>query len=55
MGIFDFGKIPIYSLDISDQSFKFLRLTQNSFGEVVIVDFGEGAIDKGVIENGEMS
>ncbi|HEY4521568.1 MAG TPA: pilus assembly protein PilM [Candidatus Paceibacterota bacterium] len=54
MGIFDFGKIPIYSLDISDQSFKFLRLTQNSFGEVVIVDFGEGAIDKGVIENGEI-
>ena len=54
MSIFDFGRTPIYALDISDQSFKFLRLTQNSSGEVVDVDFGEGAIDKGVIENGEI-
>src|SRR3989344_8058017 len=54
MGIFDFGKIPIYSLDVSDQSFKFVRLTQNSAKEMIVTGFGEGEIDKSVIENGEI-
>lgn len=53
MGFFDFSRIPIYALDISDQSFKFLHLIDFT-GGMVVESFGEGAIDKGVLENGEI-
>lgn len=53
MGFLDFDKIPIYALDISDLSFKFLRLT-NSAGGIMIKHYGEGAIEKGIIENGNI-
>lgn len=53
MMVYDFGRIPIYALDISDQSFKFLRLLDTSKG-IVVQDFGEGVIDSGVLENGEI-
>ncbi|MEK7559969.1 MAG: type IV pilus assembly protein PilM [Patescibacteria group bacterium] len=53
MEFFDFNRIPIYALDISDQSFKFLRLS-NSKGGIVVKNFGEGGIHKGIVENGEI-
>lgn len=48
-----FNKIPIYSLDISDESFKFVRLLDKKNGTVVD-DFGEGKIDKGILMSGEI-
>lgn len=53
MSIFDFGSIPIYALDISDQSFKFLRLT-NLSGGIVVKNFGEGTIGKEIVKDGEI-
>lgn len=53
MEFFGLTKIPVYALDLSDQSFKFLRLI-GSGREVVVGSFGEGAIDKGVLESGEI-
>lgn len=53
MGFFDFTKIPIYALDISDESFKFLRFADKESGTIVR-DFGEGDIPRGVIESGEI-
>lgn len=53
MNFFGFGRIPIYALDISDQSFKFLRLS-DSTGGITVHNFGEGTIDKGVLESGEI-
>lgn len=53
MSFFDFNRIPIYALDISDQSFKFLRLLDSESG-IVVENFGEGVIHKGVVENGEI-
>lgn len=53
MSLFDFGRIPIYAFDLSDHSFKFLRLA-NFTGGIVVKDFGEGSVDKGIIENGEI-
>lgn len=53
MGFFDFTKIPIYALDISDESFKFLRFADKKNGTVVR-DFGEGDIPSGIIESGEI-
>jgi type IV pilus assembly protein PilM len=53
MKLFDFAHFPIYALDLSDQSFKFLHLTDSSDG-IVVTDFGEGEIDKGTLENGEI-
>ena len=46
---------PIYALDISDQSYKYLYLAKNADGTTVTVsDFGEGEIPPGVIEQGEI-
>ncbi|MEK7503166.1 MAG: pilus assembly protein PilM [Patescibacteria group bacterium] len=53
MSFFDFGSIPIYSLDISDESFKFLRLADKKNGTVVD-DFGEAELEKGAIDGGEV-
>ena len=46
-------RIPIYSLDLSDRSFKFLRLVDSPKG-VTVANFGEGSIDKGVLANREL-
>src|SRR3989344_1748636 len=53
MGFLDFRNIPIYSLDISDESFKFLRLADKKDGTIVR-DFGEAEFGKGIIEGGEI-
>ena len=53
MSFSSFNRIPIYALDISDQSFKFLRLL-DSKGGIVVENFGEGTISKGIVENGEI-
>lgn len=53
MSFLDFGRIPIYALDISDQSFKFLRLASLA-GGIGVNRYGEGAIEKGIIENGDI-
>src|SRR3989344_2389615 len=53
MGFFDFTRIPIYALDISDESFKFLRLVEGKEGTTVGC-FGEGLIEKGAVESGEI-
>ena len=53
MRLFGFKNIPIYSLDISDESFKFLRFVDKKNG-VVVDDFGEAEIEKGAIEGGEI-
>jgi len=46
-------QLPIYSIDISDLSYKYLALRQNKSG-IVVSDFGEGDIPAGIIENGEI-
>ncbi len=48
-----FNVIPIYALDISDLSYKFLRLKENKNG-TVIDNFGSGVIPPNVIKEGEI-
>jgi len=48
-----FLKMPIYALELSDESFKYLRMRQQK-GGLVVEDFGEGAIAPGVIDRGEI-
>lgn len=49
----NFLKLPVYAFDISDQSYKYLLLTETKQG-VVISDFGGANIPGGVIERGEI-
>ena len=48
-----FLNLPVYAVDLSDESFKYLLLKKNRHG-VIVKDFGEGPIAKGVIERGEI-
>ena len=49
----NFLKLPVYAFDISDQSYKYLLLKENG-GRFTVEDFGEGEIQKGAIEKGEI-
>lgn len=53
MSFLDFRNIPIHSLDISDESFKFLRLLDKNNG-MIVESFGEIEIEKGVVEGGQV-
>ena len=47
--------LPIYALDISDRSYKYLYLAKDASGRAMTVsDFGEGDIPPGVVEQGEI-
>ncbi len=48
-----FLTLPIFALDLSDQSYKYLRLEEKK-GTVIVADFGEGEIAPGIIEQGEI-
>src|SRR3989344_9535402 len=48
-----FLRLPIYAFELSDKSYKYLRLKEVRSG-VVVDDFGEGEIATGVIERGEI-
>lgn len=48
-----FLSLPIYALELSDKSYKYLRLKALN-GEIYVADFGEGEIPAGVIERGEI-
>lgn len=43
--------VPVYGLDISDLSYKYLRLDRSHNGTLV-GDFGEGELPAGIIQNG---
>jgi len=45
--------LPIYAFELSDKSYKYLRLKETR-GGVLLDDFGEGEIAAGVIEHGEI-
>lgn len=49
----NFLKLPIYAFELSDRSYKYLRLGEVR-GGTVVNDFGEGEIAAGVIEHGEI-
>jgi len=49
----NFLKLPIYAFELSDRSYKYLRLGE-ARGGTVVDDFGEGEIAVGVIEHGEI-
>lgn len=53
MPIPSFLRMQIYAFEISDKSYKYLRLKEAD-GGVVVDDFGEGEIAAGVIEHGEI-
>lgn len=48
-----FLRLPIYAFELSDKSYKYLRLKDYE-GGVVLDDFGEGEIAAGIIERGEI-
>ncbi len=48
-----FLKLPIYAFDISDLSYKYLRLEESADG-IRVADYGEGEIAPGIIEEGEI-
>ena len=48
-----FLRLPIYAFELSDKSYKYLRLKETR-GGILLDDFGEGEIDAGVIEHGEI-
>lgn len=48
-----FLKFPVYAFDLSDLSYKYLRLTETKKG-ILVDDFGEGDIPPGIIEHGEI-
>ncbi|MBI2023226.1 pilus assembly protein PilM [Candidatus Giovannonibacteria bacterium] len=48
-----FLNFPIFALDISDTSFKYLCLEENKEG-MVVSGFGEGEVEPGIIERGEI-
>ena len=48
-----FLRLPIYAFELSDKSYKYLRLKEER-GGIVLDDFGEGEIAAGVIEHGEI-
>lgn len=45
--------MPIYALELSDRSYKYLRFKDGQ-GQIEIVSFGEGDIAPGIIERGEV-
>ncbi len=45
--------LPVYGLDISDLSYKYLCLEQ-IHGGIRIADFGEGEMPQGIVQNGEI-
>ncbi len=49
----NFLRLPIYAFELSDKSYKYLRLKETR-GGIVLDDFGEGEIAAGVIEHGEI-
>lgn len=49
----NFLKFPIYAFELSDKSYKYLRLKE-ARGGTILDDFGEGEIAAGVIEHGEI-
>ncbi len=49
----NFLKLPVYALDLSDQSYKYMRLEEKN-GFTFVADFGEGEMDPGIIEQGEI-
>lgn len=53
MPIPSFLRLPIYAIELSDNSYKYLRL-KDFGGGVVVDDFGDGEIAAGVIERGEI-
>lgn len=48
-----FLRFPIYTFDLSDQSYKYLLLNESK-GLYSVQDFGEGEIPKGILEKGEI-
>src|SRR3989344_3472926 len=48
-----FLRLPIYAFELSDKSYKYLRLKEER-GGIVLDDFGEGEIAAGGIEHGEI-
>ena len=48
-----FLRLPIYAFELSDKSYKYLRLKETR-GGILLDDFGEGEIAAGVIEHGEI-
>lgn len=50
---FRFMELPVYALDLSDSSYKYLSFHRRSDG-FVLGDYGEGALAPGIILNGEI-
>ena len=48
-----FLRLPIYAFELSDKSYKYLRLKETRAG-ILLDDFGEGEIAAGIIERGEI-
>ena len=48
-----FLSLPIYAFELSDKSYKYLRLKSTPLG-TMMEDFGEGEIPAGVLERGEI-
>src|SRR3989344_3000832 len=48
-----FFRLPIYAIELSDKSYKYLRLKETK-GCLIVDDFGEGEIAAGIIERGEI-
>ena len=48
-----FLSLPIYAFELSDKSYKYLRLKSSDTG-IYVEDFGEGEIPIGVLERGEI-
>lgn len=53
MFIPSFLSLPVYAFELSDKSYKYLRLKSIAQG-TIIEDFGEGEIPVGVLERGEI-
>lgn len=48
-----FFRLPIYAIELSDKSYKYLRLKEAN-GCTMVDDFGEGDMAPGIIERGEI-
>lgn len=53
MRIPNFLRFPVYAFDLSDRSYKYLLLKEIN-GAILVQDFGEGEIQKGIMEKGEI-
>ncbi len=53
MKLLRFMNLPVYALDLSDSSYKYLTLEHHG-DEMILGDYGEGALAPGIIHDGEL-